>query len=142
MREVSVNIIRLCRSSPKLGLLLPLLFACPAIAAEAASAGEQRERASAVLEQAVKTDPNNAELWLHLGFAYRKTGQMDQAQSAFEKAASLDPRNRDALYMLGLIYEKKHQTQDALRVWKEYLAVETDASKRGVAEKHIHHLNQ
>src|SRR5262245_24759523 len=35
------------------------------------AAAEQKERATSVLEQAVKKDPNNAELWVHLGFAYR-----------------------------------------------------------------------
>jgi cytochrome c-type biogenesis protein CcmH/NrfG len=101
-----------------------------------------KERTVTVLEQAVKTDPSNAELWVHLGFAHHKLGQTLQAQSAFEKARSLDPRNRDALFMLGLIYEKNRQTPEALQAWKEYLAAETDHVKRGIAEKHIHHLSQ
>jgi cytochrome c-type biogenesis protein CcmH/NrfG len=119
-----------------------LTAAAPGISADSAPAGEQKERAVAALEQDVKTDPNNAELWLHLGFAYRKSGQMDKAQGAFEKVVAMDSHNRDALFMLGLIYESKHQTQDALRVWKDYLAAETDAEKRQIAEKHIHHLSQ
>ncbi len=123
----------------RLGIGLMLLAAAgPRAAAEA----DQKERASAVLEQAVKTDPNNAELWVHLGFARRKMGQIDAAKDAFEKAAALDPKNQDALYMLGLIYEAKGQHPDALRVWKQYLPTATDPSKRAVAENHIHQLSQ
>jgi cytochrome c-type biogenesis protein CcmH/NrfG len=103
---------------------------------------EPKERAVTALEEDVKTDPNNAELWVHLGFAYHKSGQNDQAKTAFEKARSLNPRSRDALFMLGLIYEKKRQSPEAVQVWKEYLSVESDSAKREIAEKHIHHLTQ
>jgi cytochrome c-type biogenesis protein CcmH/NrfG len=103
---------------------------------------DNQERAVSALQQAVKSDPNNPELWLHLGFAYRKVNDVDQAQSAFEKARALDPRNDDALYMLGLIYEKKHQTKEALKAWQDYLAASTNTAKRNDAEKHIHQLSQ
>ncbi|MFA5975103.1 MAG: tetratricopeptide repeat protein [Elusimicrobiota bacterium] len=106
------------------------------------SAPEQKERAVSALEQAVQTDSANDELWLHLGFAYRKVGQMDQAQKAFEKAAALNPRSQDASYMLGLIYESKHQDQDALRAWQQLLSSTNDPAKRETATNHIHHLSQ
>lgn len=103
---------------------------------------DDRERTVAVLEQALKTDPNNAELWLHLGFAYRKQGQIDSAQTAFEKASRLNPKNTEALFMLGLIYENKRQNELAKKVWKDYLAIETDPNKRSMAENHLHQLSQ
>jgi len=107
-----------------------------------AMASEQEERAVAALEQDLKTDSNNAELWLHLGFAYRKLGKIDQAQNAFEKAVALNPRETNAFYMLGLIYESKHMTSQAQQAWKNYLAAETNSDQRAIAQKHIHHLNQ
>jgi cytochrome c-type biogenesis protein CcmH/NrfG len=122
-------------------LLVVICSLWPARKAASATA-EDKERAVTALQQATKADPNNSELWLHLGFAYRKTGDVDQAQSAFEKAHSLDPHNPDAMYMLGLIYEKKHQTAEAKKIWTEYLQSETDAAKRSDAEKHIHQLSQ
>jgi cytochrome c-type biogenesis protein CcmH/NrfG len=121
--------------------LLFILTAAP-LAAAGEPVKEQQARATSVLEQAVKADPNNAELWAHLGFAYRKSGQIDQAEGAFSKAAALNPNSSDALYMLGLIYESKHRTQDALQAWKKYLALENDPNKRATAENHIHHLSQ
>jgi cytochrome c-type biogenesis protein CcmH/NrfG len=122
--------------------VLPLLLVFTIASTGRAADAADKERAVSALEQDIKTDPNNPELWLHLGYAYRKTGQLGQAQKAFEKTAAMDPRNRDALYMLGLIYEKKNQPQDALRIWNAYLSAETDPAKREIAQKHIHHLNQ
>ncbi len=103
---------------------------------------QDKERAVTALNEVIKKDPNNAELWLHLGFAYRKINKISQAQQAFEKTAELNPENQEALFMLGLIYEKNKQTQKALKAWKQYLSVSTDPEKRSLAEKHIHHLSQ
>jgi cytochrome c-type biogenesis protein CcmH/NrfG len=136
-----VNIFRWTPLKASLILFSLLAAAAPGWIARAASQ-EQKETAVAALEQDVKANPNNTELWLHLGFAYRKAGQIDLSQNAFEKAASLDPKNTDALFMLGLIYEKKHMTQDAQRVWKQYLDTAKDTEKRRDAEKHLHHLSQ
>jgi len=108
----------------------------------AATPTDEQKRVVTVLEQAVKTDGGNSELWVHLGFAYRKSGQMDLSQAAFEKAAQLNPKGTDAFYMLGLIYENKHDNTAAEKAWTSYMANESDASKRRVAEKHIHQINQ
>jgi len=116
----------------------------PAVSTEAAVAlpQDQKMRAVQALERAVKADIDNPELWLHLGFSYRKVEKLDWAQQAFEKVISLDPKNDDALFMLGLIYEKGKRTQDAQRVWKQYLTDVSDPEKRRMAEKHIHHLSR
>jgi len=138
------EVLAVMRSIPLKVCLMSLLLAAAArgMADDSSSTKEQKERAVAALEQAVKTDPANSELWMHLGFACRKVDNMNRAKEAFEKAASLDPKNQDALFMLGLIYEKMKQPQDALRVWKQYLSVATDPEKRDTAQNHIHHLSQ
>ena len=132
-----MNSIRCCHRLILLAVLA--LLSGPHLARAADS---QQQRATAALEQDLKTDPNNSELWLHLGFAYRKTDNIDKARSAFEKASALNPQEKDAYYMLGLIYESQHNTTAAQKAWKDYLAAETNADKRAVAEKHIHHLSQ
>jgi len=137
LKEEPVNSIRTtCILS--LMAALPLFLFSPS----ARAADPQQERAAAALEQDIKTDPNNAELWLHLGFAYKKMGKIDQARQAFEKVTALNPHESDSFYMLGLIYESQHNSTAAQKAWKEYLAAETDANKRAIAEKHIHHLSQ
>lgn len=120
--------------------LIAVMISMAVIKADESQA--QKEQAAQALEQAVKTAPNNAELWVHLGFAYRKTNDMAKSKDAFEKAISIDPKNQDALFMLGLIYENNKQTADALRVWKQFLESNPDPSKREVAENHIHHLSR
>lgn len=127
-----------------LTIKIVLIFALVSMmgSAGAADGRADKERAVAALETALKADPSNAELWIHLAFAQRKLDRLDAAQAAFEKAAGLKPDNEDALYMLGLIYEKKEMKADALRVWKKYLSVSTNPEKKSVAEKHIHHLSQ
>lgn len=122
-----------------LGAISAILFA-PLSPLRGAPGDEQRT--TQVLENAVKADPGNADLWLHLGFAYRKLSQLDSALTAFEKAASLNPQGTDARYMLGLIYESKQQTAAAEKYWKEYLAIERDPAKRQTAENHLHRLSQ
>jgi cytochrome c-type biogenesis protein CcmH/NrfG len=129
-------------SSLKAPVCIGLCLMAAALGLRAESPAPAKQGAVTALEQDVATYPNNPELWLHLGFAYRKMGEIDKAQTAFEKAAALDSRNPDALYMLGLIYEKKNMKQDAIRVWKQYAASEKDASRRAEAENHIHHLSQ
>ena len=126
----------------RLGLATLFVVMGVRVHAEYPATSGQKERAVSALEQDIKTDPNNAELWLHLGFAYCKLDNIDQAQNAFERAALLNPQAKDAYFMLGLIYESKHQKQEAEKAWKSYLAVEKDPEKRAVAEKHIHHLSQ
>lgn len=103
---------------------------------------EPQERAITALEQDVHSDPNNSELWMHLGFAYRRAKQLDRAQEAFEKAVALNPRSVESLSMLGLIYESKHMDAAAEKAWQDYLAIETDPNRRAIAQKHIHRIEQ
>src|SRR5690349_5776924 len=79
---------------------------------------DSQQRAVEALQKAIQSDPQNAELWTHLGFAQRKLDQLDAAAVSFEKAVSLNPSSQESLYMLGLIYEKLKRPQEALRVWK------------------------
>lgn len=101
-----------------------------------------RERTVDVLEAALKTDPGNADLWIHLGFARRKLEQFEAAAQAFEKAVSLQPQSPEAWFMLGLIYEKLGRRGDALQAWQRFLPMAKDPEKRIVAESHIHQLSQ
>ncbi len=61
-------------------------------------------------EQAVKLDPNNAEIWNGLGWASFNTGKALEAEQAFQKAVALKPDHPAALNGLGQIYlaQKKY----------------------------------
>lgn len=99
-------------------------------------------RAKAAIEEAVKKDPANAELWLHLGFAFKKLDDADGAQKAFEKVVELNPKSASAHYMLGLIYEKKKMKEQAIAAWKACLANATEDSMKEIAQKHLGHLQK
>jgi protein O-GlcNAc transferase len=122
--------------------LIPLILLTLTLAPAVFAAANDRQETVAALEQNVKTNPNNSDLWVHLGLAYRDVNDTQKAESAFQKALSLNPRNTNALFMLGLLYEKKNQNQDALRTWQQLISVETDPARKQVAERHIHQLSQ
>ncbi len=136
-----MNVLRLFRFKRSIVVLLWVVISARGLI-QAAPLINEKDRAVSALEEDVKADPHNAELWLHLGFAYRKLDKIDQAEAAFEKATALDPKAKDAYFMLGLIYENKHRNSDAVQAWESYMAMETNPEKRGIAQKHIHHLSQ
>lgn len=99
-------------------------------------------RAKTVLEEAIKKDPENSELWLHLGFVFKKLGDVDGSQKAFEKSVALNPKNTSAHYMLGLIYEKKKMVEQAIAAWKACLELTKEDTMREIAKKHLAHLQK
>ena len=129
-------------------------WSAPALAAAIAAAGlagfarsapteaadPEVVRTKAAIELAIKKDPSNSELWLHLAFIEKKLGHVDASQTAFEKCVSLNPRKGDAWYMLGLIYEKKKMKDEAIRAWKNCLDNARDAVMKEKAQEHLNHL--
>jgi cytochrome c-type biogenesis protein CcmH/NrfG len=101
---------------------------------------EEHKKNAAELEEAVKTDPNNIELYIRLGFVYSKLEKVGDAQRAFENAVRLDPKRAIAHYMLGLIYEKKGLRDNAIAAWKACLENASEPRLRETALKHLHHL--
>ena len=67
-----------------------------------ASEGKHAE-AAAELEQAVRSAPQNGDLWEALGDQYRAANQMDDAQRAYTRQMQLSPGNPLALYDLGSV---------------------------------------
>ncbi|OGR42811.1 MAG: hypothetical protein A2X28_10685 [Elusimicrobia bacterium GWA2_56_46] len=128
-----------------------LLAAAVPQTAQAQSGGERRQawksrsaeelnRDIAALEEAVKRNPADIELYIRLGFAYAKLEKADDAQRAFENAVRLDPKKAIAHYMLGLIYEKKGLREKALAAWQACLENAAEPHLRETALKHLHHL--
>ncbi len=120
--------------------VLAAALALAPLAARAESAKSDLVDAKNVLEQAVQQHPNNAELRVHLGFAYKKLGDADNAQKQFEAAAKDDPSNAEVFYMLGLIYEKKGQKEEAASAWKSCAAAAKEPGMKQTAQKHLHLL--
>ena len=57
-----------------------------------------------VLNQAVESEPGNANAWNLLGYASRKEGKLELSAQAYEKALSIDPNHKDALEYQGELF--------------------------------------
>jgi len=102
---------------------------------------EELTKTAAELEEAIKQQPANAELYIKLGFTYTRLERADDAQRAFENAARLAPGKAITHYMLGLIYEKKGLKDKAISAWTACLQTAVEPQMRETARKHLHHLS-
>jgi len=67
------------------------------------TAGRANE-AVELLEDLIRKDPGEAELWLDLGYARLTNGDRSGARKALERATRLQPSNKTILYSLAQIY--------------------------------------
>jgi Flp pilus assembly protein TadD len=56
------------------------------------------------LQAAVNYEPNNADAWNLLGYAYRNSGDTKNAFPAYERALKIDPNHRGAHEYIGIAY--------------------------------------
>jgi cytochrome c-type biogenesis protein CcmH/NrfG len=103
---------------------------------------EELLKVKSVIEKAIEADPDNSELWVHLGLVHRKLDRVEDARNALERASNLNPKNANAYFMLGLIYEKKKDTAKALAAWEACLKNAKEDRMREIAGKHIKHLKE
>lgn len=89
-------------------------------------------KGTALLEQAVFLDPENAELHFKLGELYMRTDKIDPAFNEMRAALEFAPGLAAAHQQIGLLYEQRGYFHQALKEWKE---AESDApSDRNKAE--------
>lgn len=69
--------------------------------------------------RALARDPNNADIHNYLGFAYRKSGNLDAAFRSYGEALRLDPKHKGAHEYLGEAYLMVNNLAKA----EEHLAV-------------------
>ena len=62
----------------------------------------QEKEAIDKIQNAIKLDPKNSNLYAVLGTLYDKTGKSDQAVTVYEQAIAADPTNFDAQFNLGV----------------------------------------
>lgn len=70
-------------------------------------AGGQVAAATALLEQAVATDPQLVEAHSQLGAAYLSAGDLERAERSLRRAIDLDPAFADAWYNLGVVAHRR-----------------------------------
>jgi len=78
--------------------------------------GEQERHREAISEylEAIREQPQNADLYEALGREYRKIDQLDMAHQAYETELKLSPRNAVAMYNLGSIDIERDDAKDGV----------------------------
>ena len=76
----------------------------------------------AEIERTAQQQPDNADVWIHLGNAYYDAHQPAQAASAYEKALAITPDNADVHTDLGTSYRLLGKYEQAIAHYDEALA--------------------
>jgi tetratricopeptide (TPR) repeat protein len=86
-------------------------FILKQIVSEGKKLGEENRwnEAEMKFREAVKIDPNSAELWSYLGYILDQKNDLDEAQKAFEKALEINPLYDTAIYNLSIVELKKNK---------------------------------
>jgi len=65
---------------------------------------EKYDQAIEILEDAIKSEPENANAWNLLGYASRKLGNLEKSAEAYGNALRIDPEHKDALEYQGELF--------------------------------------
>ncbi|MEW5767042.1 MAG: tetratricopeptide repeat protein [bacterium] len=78
------------------------------------------DRATEVLTNALKEEPDNPEIYRDMGIAYYKLGQYNQALDKLEKAKQGLPKDSRLIFYMGLVYEKLEKYDQAIEEYSNY----------------------
>jgi tetratricopeptide (TPR) repeat protein len=99
-----------------------------------------RSRTEALLEKAIKADPNFAEAYVQLGMLHASRGDFQIAIDNFKRAIAVNPTLSDAHYQLSLAYKR---TGDEAKAHQEIEAYQqTQKAETAAADRQRHELRQ
>jgi len=81
--------------------------------AESAIDARNYQGAIPILEDVVETDPENANAYNLLGFAFRNLGDYGKSETYYDQALTIDPKHKGANEYLGELYLKLGQLEKA-----------------------------
>jgi tetratricopeptide (TPR) repeat protein len=81
--------------------------------AESAIGAGNFQDAIPILEDVVETDPENANAYNLLGFAFRNLGDYGKSETYYDQALKIDPKHKGANEYLGELYLKLDQLEKA-----------------------------
>ncbi len=80
----------------------------------------------AELRAQAQKDPDNADLWTHLGNVCYDSGDMDGAIDAYGRSLALKPGNADVMTDMGSMYRMKGQAAEAVKIYEQAIALKPD----------------
>jgi tetratricopeptide (TPR) repeat protein len=86
----------------------------------------QYEQAVPYLEQAVNSDPSNADAWYNLAVTYEKMGKPEKALPLFERLMGSRPNDKTYLYSYGSSLRKLARKREALAAFKKALRIDAE----------------
>jgi tetratricopeptide (TPR) repeat protein len=94
-----------------------------------AERSEKLDEALRLIQQALKSDPDNPSYLDSLGWVYFKQGKFDQAEENLKKALKLDAGSATIHEHLGDVYQKQGKTELAKTAWQKALTLSSDAEQ-------------
>lgn len=76
-------------------------------------------RALKAFESALRSEPENPQLWLERGKVLQRLGRYPEALESFDRALGLAPQHADAWYNRGLALTKLGRNQEALNAFQQ-----------------------
>lgn len=143
--------MRTCVFLVVLVLVLTLgLLACGSIgeAEEHFSAGVQLqnqdrwEEAIAEYDEAIRLDPQNADVYSNRGFAYFKLDQFEQAILDYGEAIRLDPRNPMVYATRAVTYRIVDKKDEAIADLEKVISLTDSPEQAETAKRLIAHLSK
>jgi tetratricopeptide (TPR) repeat protein len=92
---------------------------------QALRAAERFPEAIEPLRAAAVAEPNRLDVWLALGWCYKRTGRLDLAIESLEQALVVDPQQGIVHYNLACYWSLAGQTPQALRYLGQAVAIES-----------------
>jgi tetratricopeptide (TPR) repeat protein len=76
-------------------------------------------RAIETFEQAGRLQPNNPDVWSHMGNTYYAQKDFPKAMELYQKALKLDPKATHALYSMGVAFADAGMFREAVKYWDQ-----------------------
>jgi cytochrome c-type biogenesis protein CcmH/NrfG len=101
----------------------------------------QFKKAIDVYQRALKIDPKNADVRTDLGIMYRNIKDYDGAIREFRQAAKDNPTHVNSRFNVAIVLQNdKKDIPGAIVAWEEFLKVEPDGQRAGMARAQIEQL--
>jgi tetratricopeptide (TPR) repeat protein len=104
---------------------------------------ERYQEATQWYEQALKIQPNDANVSTDLGVAYYYTDQPDRAIQQFEQSLRIDPKHTKTMLNMGIVKAfGKQDLAGAAAAWQQVIATAPDSQEAQAAKKALEGLQQ